>query len=382
MLYEIVENFPNEIIYEKEGPFISLYQPTVRRTPNPKQDIIRFRNLIQRINKSLHQKYNQDQIEEIMKPFHAIEEDRLFWNNTADGLAILSHKNKTVVYKLNRQVEELAVVSDSFHIKPLLRIFQSADRFHLLGISRRNFVLYEGSRYGFSKIEFDEDTPTTIDEVITDEHKRPHLDIGSRGGSGGRAIFHGHGDRQDAIEKDTEKYFRYVDKLILDNFSNEEKIPLILIGLREHHGMFRNITNNPFLMDKGIKKDYEALNTDEIKDEAWKVMEPFYLNKTKEIVERFETQRAQFMGTDDIAQVARATIEGRIDTLLVEADRIQSGKLNQDTGKIISGDLENPEFDDILDDIAEMVFKFKGNVVVLPKERMPSTTGVAAIYKF
>lgn len=381
-MYEIVENFPNEIIYEDEGPFISLYQPTFRRSANPKQDIIRFKNLVQRIQKSLQEKYNKDQVRKILKPFHEIEEDRLFWNNSGDGLAILSNKNKTIVYKLNRQVEELALVSDSFHIKPLLRIFQSADRYHLLGINRKNFVLYEGSRYGFSKIEFHEDTPTTIDEVVVDEHRKPHLNIGARGGSGGGAIFHGHGDRQDAIEKDTEKFFRYVDKLILDKFSNEEKIPLILIGLDEHHGVFRNITNNPFLMDTGIKKDYEVLNTDEIKEEAWQVMEPFYLNKTKEIVEKFETQRAQFMGTDDLAQVARATVEGRINTLLVEADRIKPGKLNQNTGEIISGDLENPEFDDVLDDIAEVVFKFKGNLLVLPKERMPSTTGVAAIYKF
>ena len=44
--------------------------------------------------------------------------------------------------------------------------------------------------------------------------------------------------------------------------------------------------------------------------------------------------------------------------------------------------MDNPEVDDLLDDLVEMVFNSKGHVVLLPKERMPSTTGVAAIYRY
>ncbi len=49
---------------------------------------------------------------------------------------------------------------------------------------------------------------------------------------------------------------------------------------------------------------------------------------------------------------------------------------------IEEGNLENPLVGDVLDDLAEMVFKSKGEVVVLPKERMPSATGAAAIYRY
>ena len=62
----------------------------------------------------------------------------MFWNNTTDGLAILANKNKCVVYKLERPVEELSVVANSWHIKPLIRAFQSARKFHLLGLNRKN----------------------------------------------------------------------------------------------------------------------------------------------------------------------------------------------------------------------------------------------------
>lgn len=382
MLYEIVNDFPNEIIYEEEGPFISLYQPTFRHRPESTQDIIRFKNLIQRIQNSLIKKYPKEEVDLLIKPFNQIAENRLFWNNTKDGLAVLANKNKAVVYKLNRPVKEFAIVADSFYIKPLIRAFQSADRYHILGLSMKNFILYEGNRYGFEEIQLDSEMPRTIEEVLGDEYSESHLDQRSYGGSGGTQMFHGHGGKKDEIDKDTDRYFRYVDKLVLDNFSNVEKIPLILVALDEHHGSFRNITNNQHLIEKGIKKDYETLSIEDIKDEAWKIIEPFYLEKTKKLVDRYEVERSRFRGSDDLAEVARAALENKIDSLMIESDKIEPGKISKKTGELIRGDLESPEMHDILGDLAEMVFKRNGKIVVLPKERMPSTTGVAAIYRY
>jgi len=45
-------------------------------------------------------------------------------------------------------------------------------------------------------------------------------------------------------------------------------------------------------------------------------------------------------------------------------------------------DLDNADVDDLLDDLGEQVLKNGGDVVVLPSERMPSSTGVAATYRY
>lgn len=382
MLYEIVNDFPNEIIFNCEGPFISLYQPTFRHFPENKQDIIRFKNLIQRIQNSLTQKYPRAEISKIMKPFKELEEDTMFWNNTKDGLAILSCKDKTIVYKLSRPVNEFAVVADSFYIKPLIRAYQSADRYNLLGLSRRNFTLYEGNRYGFEEVKLDGGIPRTIEEVLGDEYTEAYLNQGVYGGTGGAPMFHGHGGRKEEISKDTEKYFRYVDKFILDNFSKISNLPLMLISLDEHQGLFRSITNNSYLLKDGIKRDYETISINELKAETWKVIEPYYLNKTKELIGKYELDRSKFLGSDDLAEVARAVLANRVSILMIESDRVEAGRINKDTGLLERGDIEDPELNDMLNDLAQMVYKYKGEVVILPKERMPSTTGVAAIYRF
>ncbi len=382
-MYKFVNEFPNELILsESEGPYISIYQPTHRHGPENQQDPIRFKNLVREVENSLKMKYPKRDIEAIMKPLLALADDKEFWNHTYDGIGILSVDGETIIYNLKRSVKELAIVSNSFHIKPLIRIFQSADRYHLLGLSGKQFALFEGNRYGFDPVELGDDIPKTIDDVLGDKRTEAYLSAGAYGGRGGQPMFHGHGSKKDEIDKDIDKFFRFVDRVVLDEFSREEKLPVILVALDEHHGIFKEISHNPYLMDKGIKKNYDSLDIKELRESAWKEIEPLYIEKTKELVDEFENARAQDLGSDDIVQVAKAAVEGRIQSILIESDKVVAGKINKENGQIKSKDLENPEVDDVLDDIAEIVMKSSGKVVMLPKERMPSTTGVAAIYRF
>ena len=205
MLYELVHNFPDEILFETEGPFISLYQPTFKVGPDNKQDIIRFKNLTKEIEQSLLQKYTKAEVSKLLEPFQEIADDKSFWINASEGLCVLSGKNKTVVYKLTRPVEELAIVSNSFHIKPLLRVFQSTSRYHILGLGRKSFVLYEGDRYGFQEIPIDEDVPRTMVEVLGDQYTPSYLSTGGYGGKGGVSIYHGSLDKNEEAAKDVEQ---------------------------------------------------------------------------------------------------------------------------------------------------------------------------------
>lgn len=382
-MYRIVNEFPNDLIFsEKEGPYISIYQPTHRYSPENQQDVTRFKNLLKQIEDSLKQKYSKREIESIMEPFLALAQDKEFWNHTYDGIGILSVEGETIIYKLKRPVKELAVVADSFHIKPLIRIFQSADRYHLLGLSRKEFKLFEGNRYGFDPIELGPDITTTVEEALGDQYTKPYVSAGAYGGRGGMAMFHGQGGKKEAIEIDIENFFRFVDRLVLEEFSKPTGLPLILVALDEYHTVFKDLSHNPYLLGKGIKINYEALDIKDLKTTAWEKLEPLYIEKTKELVDSFENARAQDLGSDDLVQVIRAATENRISTILLESDRVIPGKINKETGQMESGDLKDLKIDDVLDDLAEMVLRANGKVIMLPKERMPSTTGVAASYRF
>jgi hypothetical protein len=60
--------------------------------------------------------------------------DEEFWRNTSDGLAVLGTIDMFKTISLLVAIEELTVVSNSFHTKPLRRYLQSVERY-VLGLS-------------------------------------------------------------------------------------------------------------------------------------------------------------------------------------------------------------------------------------------------------
>jgi len=381
MLFEIIKDFPNDIIYDGQVPCISLYQPTYRYSPGNKRDPIVFKNLMRYIENSLEKQYKKDDIDSIMEPFYQIEGDKEFWNTTLDGLAILANPEKCIVYKLQRPVEEFAVVADSFHIMPLIRTFQSMDKYQLLGLSRGEFSLYQGNRYGYEEIELTSVIASTMTEVLGEELTDSYQSHGLSTDAGGTGMYYGHGGKKPEIDKDTEKFFRYVDRVIFENYSKQSEMPLILVSLKEYHSLFKQISKNPYLLNNGIDCSYESLKSEQLTENALKIIEPIYQKKIKDLADSYETAKSNSLGSDNLVRIAKAAFENRIKTFFIEENKIVPGKIG-DLGEIISGSMQDVECDDLLDDIAELVLKSKGEVIILTEEQMPGNTGAAAIYRY
>jgi hypothetical protein len=369
-----------EQLADHEPPCISLYQPTHRAHPENRQDPIRFRNLLAEMEKSLRQKYPTREVRTILEKFQALTRDDPFWNHRTDGLAILSSTDTFQIVELQRAVPELLVVADSFHIKPLLRALQSADRYQILSLNLQEAKLYEGNRYALDPVELP-NVPATISEALGDELTEPHLTTASYGGVGG-SMHHGHGQKKDEVDNDRDRFFRVIDRAILEHHSRPSGLPLMLAALTQHHAPFHKVSRNPYLMADGIMTNPEALSLEQLRAEAWRVVEPAYLQRVAKLVDDYEVARARQLGSDDLAQIAEAVSAGRVGTLLIEDDRQIPGKVDRATGQILTGDLSDPEIDDVLDDLAELVLRMKGDVVVVPRERMPCRTGAVAIFRF
>ena len=73
---------------------------------------------------------------------------------------------------------------------------------------------------------------------------------------------------------------------------------------------------------------------------------------------------------------------GRVATLLIDAVRVVPGRLDPETGVSEYARLDGSGVDDLLDDLSEHTLKIGGEVVIVPPERMPSDTGIAAICRF
>jgi hypothetical protein len=359
-----------DVLGAARPPCLSLYQPTHRAHPQRQQDPIRFRNLVKSLDEELRRAYPAADAGPLLEPFHALAADERLWTRTLDGLAVLSAPELFRVFRLQRPVGELARVADSFHVKPLLRIVQSADRYQVLGLSQQEARLFEGNRDALDEIELDPAVPRTAADALGEERKQPHTSVwtyraGAAGPQARAGVQHGQGgEKAPEIERETERFFRAVDRAILERHSRPSQLPLMLAALPQYHGVFRALSRNPFLLADGIDVHPDALSRDALRERAWRVLEPHYLARLSGLVEMFGAAQAKELGTADLEEAAGSADGGRVATLLIQAER------------------DEPEVDDRLDDIAEQALKNGGQVVVVPAARMPTRTGIAAIYRY
>ena len=378
----LLRDFSTLLAGRPEPPCLSIYQPTHRSFPDNRQDPIRFKNLVRELQKSLGERDPQRQSQTLLEPLQQLAEDEQFWKHALNGLAVLRSRDTFNVYRLQRSVPELAIVADTFHLKPLRRILQSVDRYQLLAIDRQKVRLFEGNRDVLDEVNLAPEVPRTITSALGEELTEPYL-TGSahRGSAGGHAIFHGHGSKKDEVDQDAERFFRAVDRAIWEHHSCPSGLPLVLAALPEYQSGFRRLSHNSLLTSAGVAVNVEALSIDELRERVWTAVEPEYRQRIEASLERYAVASAKGLGSDELSSVARATMEGRIDTLLVAADQHVGGRI-EDDGAISMGELADPRHDDVLDDLAELVARRGGKSVILPSEHMPTLSGVAAIYRY
>jgi hypothetical protein len=374
-----------ELLAIGQSPCLSLYMTTHRSHPENLQDIIRFKNLVKQMEESLLRKYSSIEVQKHLEPFKTLGNDNVFWNHTSDGLAVLSTVGLFKVISLPVSIEELTVVADSFHTKPLRKYLQSTDRYHVLGLSLHDIRLFEGNRHSLAEIELLPDIPRTITDALGDELTDKHSTVASYGGTGGEStsMHHAQGGRKEEVEKDAERFFRVVANNIYERYSKPTGLPLILAALPEHHKLFQRVNKNPMLLNNSIPVNPASVSIPKLINMAWEIMEPEYLLKLDNLADRFEQAKANGKGSDEIKEAAIAAVNGRVDTLIIESGRMIAIRItNLITGNTQKKDLKNPRVDDLLDDMGELVTKMGGQVMILPPEKMPSQTGLAAIFRY
>ena len=372
-----------DVLAQRSSPCLSLYQPTYRSPPEQRQNGIRFDNLLKQMSDSLENRLGKRAAEELIAPVASLAEDPALFKPVLEGLAVLSCPGFLRVLKLHRSVPEMAIVADTFHIKPLIRILQTADRFQVLGITESHVRLFEGNRDAVDELPAGDNVPRTIMEALPNEYTDPSMPPGvdpeSRRGFGGPVVHVAPRSRVDSYSADVGRFFRVVDSAMTEHHSRRKALPLILAALPQHHATFRSVSENPYLLAESINADPLALSADDIREKAWKLLEPHYLARIDDLREEFHGGKSKQLAQDDPNKLAEAAAMSRVRTLLVDESKRQKGRVNFVTGVVTPSDSDDS---DLFDDLAELVLRRGGEVLALPPGDMPTSSGIAGIYRF
>ncbi len=56
------------------------------------------------------------------------------------------------------------------------------------------------------------------------------------------------------MDRDRDRFFRAVDRGVMENHSKPTGLPLMLVALKEYHTPFRNLSRNPLSVEHGRRR--------------------------------------------------------------------------------------------------------------------------------
>lgn len=300
-------------------PCVSIFIPTHRARPETEQDPIRLRNLLSQADSQLRALgLRSPEAAALLSPASDLLQQHSFWLHQAEGLAVFVRPGWFHTFRLPLPFNELVVVGDRFHVRPLLPHLAADGRFFVLALSQNQVRLLEGSRHSIEEMELG-DAPESLAEALHYEDRESQLLLHIAGrGSDGPAIFHGHGSGREVDRERLVRFFRAVDKG-LSTILREERAPMVLAGVESGTAVFREVSSYPELTEGVIPGNPEEMSDAELHRRAWEMVGPRFEADLRADLERF----AELDGTGRVAkdpiEVLLASRAGRVGVLFASA---------------------------------------------------------------
>ena len=258
---------------------VSIYMPTHRTGREAQQDPIRLKNLLGEAEKRLSDEgVGRRDVQKMLEPASKLLRDSHFWQHQSDGLAIFLSSNRVLRYRLPLNFQELVVVDDHFHIKPLLPLFTGDGQFYILALSQNKIRLLNGTRDSVSEVDIGQVGGSLAEAIPSDDHQvslQLHTSGSTDGMFGsGSVTFHGQGGGSDESSKnELLRYFHIVSDGLTE-FLQEDRRPLVLAGVEYLLPIYTEANTYLNLIDTVIKGNPDLLSADELHKSAWDIIEP------------------------------------------------------------------------------------------------------------
>ncbi|MGO9568381.1 MAG: hypothetical protein ACLP5H_12640 [Desulfomonilaceae bacterium] len=372
------------LMERREGPCVSVFMPTHRRGAETQQDRIRFKNLLKQAEERLTDNgLRVPDAKVLLQPAQALVQDSLFWSHQSDGLAVFFSEEGSRQYSLPFNFEELVVVADRFHLKPMLPILSGDGRFYVLALSQNQVRLLQGTRYSVDDVDLD-GIPQGLEEALRLDIPEKQIQWPSRpqGGTGkGAPVFHGHGGGTDDPKENILQYLRQVDKGLHDLIGNE-RAPLVLAAVDFLFPIYKEANTYTHLLEQGIPGNPEGLSAQQLHAQAWNIIEPHFQKAQQDAVGQYNRLAGTGRTSKGLEVIVREAYRGRVDVLFVAIAVQRWGWYEPDTDAVHLHDKAEPGDEDLLDLAAIQTFLNGGTVYAVEPENVPDDRYLAAIFRY
>lgn len=375
------------LVESVEQPCVSLYLPMVTAGAETQQNPIRFKNMVKQAEAMLQECYqfSRSEASALLQPATELDQNE-FWQHQDQGLAIFLSRDFIRYYRLPLAFDQLVLVGDQFHLKPLMPLLMQDEHFYLLALSQKQVRFFEATRYSIREVEVP-DMPQSLEAALQyDETAREgQFRIGT---SAGRSrpqqagSFHGQGspDRDDR-KQDILQFFHQVDHA-LHEVLREQKAPLVLAAVDYLHPIYREANTYQHLLSQGITENPEILKPDELHAQALPLIHPLFAEAEQAAVEHYQELTATGRTSTDLKEAIPAAYYGRVEQLFVAVGIQQWGNFDPEANRLQMHRDSEPGDVDLLNAAAIQTILNGGTVYAVEPEKVPDEAPLAAVFRY
>jgi hypothetical protein len=272
-----------------------------------------------------------------------------------------------VTFRLANNLTPMVVVSDRFHLKPLLRAVTFPHTAFVLALSANGVRVLE--------IEPDfEPGPLAV----------PGLPKDAASAAGKSSIKDRSPSRRiqgsEGQKTRLRHYARQIDES-LRPLLNGVDVPLILAATEPLDSVYRSVNSYPHLLATSIGGNPDAVSDAELAGSARRLLDDLYSAELRSIQDDFALRATQRRASADIADVARAATYGLVDTVLVDIDETVPGSVDEE-GAVTLDAVDDAVNYGVVDEIARRVWMNGGRVLAVRRADIPGNGSVAAILRY
>ena len=354
------------LMHRQMGICVSVYMPTRRKGTEIQHNQIQYKNLLKKVEESLiSSDLRPSEAKDLTTPAQELLGDVPFWRNQNDGLALFISEEVFRYYRLPRKFEELVVITDRFHLKPLIPMISSNIEFYILAISQNKVRFFECSRYQSKEITLSV-IPENISEALNldDFEKHSQLHTGS-----------------EDTKTNILQYFKRVDRGLRE-YLKDKKAPLVFAGVDYLYPIYSETNTYPSLAERSVSGNPEGLSADELHSLTWPIVEPTFEQKKADMVAQYSQNAGTGLASDNIEEIVRSSYHGRVGVLFVPVGVQQWGSFNPDTDEVHVSEHAKIGYEDLLDFAAIETLLNGGTVYAVEPKEVPHGSIAAAIFRY
>jgi hypothetical protein len=348
---------------------VSIYLPTTPLTQETDGDRLKLKNLGKQAIRQLSEAgADKARVASVAEHLDDLVDDDEFWRFQAHSLAVLATPDHVHTFRVPNALSSTVVVSDRFHLKPLLRAATFPNDGYVLALAEGAVRLVEVSAdlpAAAVRVEgMPKDAPSALGKATLNDRSPS----GRIQGSEGKKVR-------------LTQYARKVDAALRSVLAGRE-VPLILAAAEPLASIYRSVNTYPHLVAPTLSGNPEELADAALAARARAVLDDVYRAEIVAWGALFSARENQGRATTDVAQAARAATIGAVDSLLVDIDAVVSGTVDDADGSVTFASEPAVGSYGIVDEIARRTLLGGGRVLAVRQADIPGGRQLAAILRY